>query len=118
MKIEGLKKTVNFVCNELKDTQKKVQAINARLKEKEGMVKRLKARSEELEIYVRRWNLHLYGVDEDPKENVREKVVKLCQKILPETTERPGAAVAVDVAHHLGVCTMLLNQELSWCGFL
>ncbi|KAK5614240.1 hypothetical protein CRENBAI_006205 [Crenichthys baileyi] len=64
MKIEGLKKTVDFVCNELKDTQKKVEAINTCLKEKEGIVERLKARSEELKNYIR-WILQLYGVDED-----------------------------------------------------
>ncbi|KAM4544143.1 leukocyte elastase inhibitor-like [Fundulus diaphanus] len=42
LKIEGLNKTVDFACNKIKDTQKKVEAIHTHLKEEEEMLNHLR----------------------------------------------------------------------------
>lgn len=78
LKIEGLKKTVDFVCGENKDTQTKVTNVDSRLKEEELKVTKLLTRVSDLESYSRRWNLKLYGICESQNENVKEKVVELC----------------------------------------
>lgn len=100
MKIEGIKKTLDFACSEIRDTQKKMMNVDTRLKEQARTVASLLTRIYELESYSRRWNLKLYGVAEDSSENVKEKAIQICQNILPEDKDKLVAVV--DVAHRLG----------------
>ncbi len=100
LKIESLKKTLDFACSEIKDTQGKMMNVDARLKEEERKVINLQARVYELDSYSRRWNLKLHGVAESPTENVKEKVTEICQNILPDGQNVPQNFI--DVAHRLG----------------
>lgn len=100
LKIEGLKKTLDFGCNEIKDTQRRVENVDARLKKEEQKLSKLQTQVSDMESYGRRWNLKLYGLQESQNENVKKKVMELCETILPE--EKPKAAEAVDIAHRLG----------------
>ena len=56
-------------------------------------------RMAEVERYKRRWCLHLYGVDEQEGEDVKQKVSRICQKVAPELGEK--AMEGIDVAHRL-----------------
>lgn len=101
LKIEGLKKTVDFVCSEVKEAQQRVKNVDGRLKEEEKKVAALQTHVCELETYSRRWNLKVYGVAENTAENVKEKVTELCRNILPDDKLTP----AIDVAHRIGKLT-------------
>lgn len=101
LKIEGLKKTVDFVCSEVKEAQQRVKSVDGRLKEEEKKVAALLTRVCELKTYSRRWNLKIYGVAENTAENVKEKVTELCRSILPDDKLSP----AIDVAHRIGKLT-------------
>lgn len=57
-------------------------------------------RVSDLERYGRRWNLRLYGVPEVEKEDVRAKVIDVCQELLP--SEKEKVSDAIDVAHQVG----------------
>ncbi|KAK7925129.1 hypothetical protein WMY93_007439 [Mugilogobius chulae] len=61
MKIEGLKKTIDFVCEEVKDIKKRVKDAEAKAKMEEQRVASCETRIAELERYSRRWNLKLAG---------------------------------------------------------
>ena len=100
LKIEGLKKTLDFACSELKETQQKVKSVDGRVLEEEKKVAALLTRVCELETYSRRWNLKLYGVAENSAENVKGKVVELCRSILPDENNKLPAAI--DVVHRIG----------------
>lgn len=100
LKIEGLKKTLDFAFTEIKDTQKRVDNVDTRLKKEELKSSKLQTRVSDLESYSRRWNLKLYGIRESQNENVKDKVMELCQTILPEGKTK--AAEAIDVVHRLG----------------
>ncbi|KAL1255500.1 hypothetical protein QQF64_013561 [Cirrhinus molitorella] len=60
----------------------------------------LEQRMDELESYSRQWNLRLYGVSENKKENVRLQAVKICQSVLPGESGR--LSEVIDIAHRLG----------------
>lgn len=100
LKIEGLKKTLDFACSEIKDTQKKMLNVDARLKEEERKVIILQTRVCEMDSYSRWWNMKLHGVAENSTENVKEKAIEVCQKILSDGQNTPPTAI--DVAHRLG----------------
>lgn len=100
LKIEGLKKTLDFACNEIKDTQNAVANVKSRLKNEEIKVIDLLTRVSDLETYSRRRNLKIYGMAEDKDENVREKVLEVCRAIIPNSKIKPDEAI--DVVHCLG----------------
>lgn len=70
LKIEGLKKTVDFVCAELNDIKSKVSHAETRLNAEEKKMVFCEQRLTELERYSRRWNLRLHGVTEKEREDV------------------------------------------------
>lgn len=51
--------------------------------------------------YSRRWCLCLYGVAENPAENVKLKAKEICSAVVSEM-DKHDVATAVDVAHCLG----------------
>lgn len=54
-----------------------------------------------LEGYTRRWNLRVYGIPEKEREDVRERVIQVCQQLLPEAKDK--LPYTVDTVHRLGV---------------
>lgn len=100
LKIKGLKKTIDFVCAEIKDVKNKVCTLEKKMAKEEKRVDTCQQRVSELERYSRRWNLRLYGVEESEKENIRKKAIEVCQAVLPE--ERSRLADAIDTVHRLG----------------
>lgn len=87
LKIEGLKKTVDFICSVVKEVKKEEKKVAALL-----------TRVSEMETNSRRWNLKVYEVAENSGENVKEKGTELCRSILPDDKLTP----AIDVAHRIG----------------
>lgn len=59
LKIEGLKKTVDFACAEIREVKGKVTHIDDRVNAAERKTSLLEQRITELENYSRRWNLRL-----------------------------------------------------------
>lgn len=101
LKIEGLKKTIDFVCAEIKDVKSKVCTLEVKMAKEEKRVDTCRQMVSELERYSRRWNLRLYGVEESEKENIRKKAIEVCQAVLPE--EKNRLADAIDTVHRLGI---------------
>lgn len=62
----------------------------------EGRVDNCQQRISELERYSRRWNLRLHGVKEAEKEDVRGKVIEICQSVLPEQNHRLPDVIDTD----------------------
>ena len=100
LKIEGLKKTIDFVCEEVKDIKGKVSTLEKKSVNEEKRVDACQQRISELERYSRRWNLRLYGVAEGEKEDPRKKIIEICQAILPENKDRMSDTI--DTVHRLG----------------
>lgn len=84
LKIEGLEKTVDFACAEIKDMKGKMCLLEKRVAKEEKRVDTCQQRISELERYSRRWNLRLYGVEESEKEDIWRKTIGICQAVLPE----------------------------------
>lgn len=99
MKIEGLKLTIDFACNEIKDAKTRIEKVERRLKNEEETVTQLKNRITELENYSRRWNLKMHGLPESV-EDVKSEIIKICQTILPQ--EQSKLTEVIDVVHRLG----------------
>lgn len=73
------KKTIDFVCAEMKDMKGEVCDLEIKVTKEEGRVDNCQQRISELERYSRRWNLRLHGVKETEKEDVRGKVIEMYQ---------------------------------------
>lgn len=100
MKIEGLKKTIDFISEEIRDVKSKVKEVDTKVKLQEQQVQSCECRIAELERYSRRWNLRLMGVPENNEENVKMKVINICQKTLMNDNMR--VAEGIDIVHRLG----------------
>lgn len=100
MKIEGLKKTVDFVSAEVKDMKVKVDHLASRLQLGEQRIETCETRLADMERYSRRWNLRLRGVPEKEKENIRDEVIRICEQTYPEG--KGNLSFAIDTVHRLG----------------
>lgn len=100
LKIEGLKKTIDFLGAEMNDVKMKVNDLEKRVTREEGRVDNYQQRLDELERYSRRWNLKLQGAEETEKEDIRRKVIEICQSVLPEHKHK--LPDAIDSVHRLG----------------
>lgn len=100
MKIEGLKKTIDFISEEVKDMKAKLKEVDAKTKMEEKRLVSCETRIAELERYSRRWNLRLAGVPEKDFENITATVVDICQKTI--ANENVKVAEGVDIVHRLG----------------
>jgi len=101
LKIEGLKKTVDFACAEIREVKGKVTHIDDRVNMAEKKTILLEQRITELENYSRRWNLRLYGMAENvADQNIRQEVIHICQSILPE--HKAKLPDVIDSVHRLG----------------
>ncbi|KAK5623142.1 hypothetical protein CRENBAI_019132 [Crenichthys baileyi] len=100
LKIEGLKKTIDFICAEMKDVKGEVSDLEKKVTREEGRVDNCQQRLAELERYLRRWNLRLQGAEETEKEDIRRKEIEICQSVLAEHKHK--LPDAIDVVHRLG----------------
>ena len=99
-KIINLEDKLEHTTAELKMVIAKVAQVEERVAQVEQPVKQITRRMNELETYKRRWNLRLSGVTESDQEDVRSRVIAICQKVLPE--KRDIMAEHVDAVHRLG----------------
>ncbi|KAL0202692.1 hypothetical protein M9458_000710, partial [Cirrhinus mrigala] len=100
MKIEGLKKTVDFVCSEVQDLKKKMSDAEKCIDEEKRRRSMLENRIRELEGYHRHWNLKLHGISEKDGQDVRTAVIRICQEVLPE--EKIKLPDVIYTVHRLG----------------
>lgn len=100
LKIEGLKKTIDFMADEVKELKGKLKEVDAKAKMEAQRVKSCETRIAELERYSRRWNLRLAGVLEDDTENVTARVIDICQKTV--ANENVNVAQGIEIVHRLG----------------
>ncbi|KAA0703718.1 hypothetical protein E1301_Tti000635 [Triplophysa tibetana] len=107
LKIEGLKKTVDFVCAELNDIKGKVGHIEDRLNTEEKKMELCEMRIADMERYSRRWNLRLHGVPEKENENARTESIRICTAVFPEESE--SLPDKIDSVHRIG--KRLLNTS-------
>ncbi|XP_016315473.1 uncharacterized protein LOC107668194, partial [Sinocyclocheilus anshuiensis] len=100
LKIEGLKKTVDFVCAELNDIKGKVSHVATRLNVEEKKMVFCEQCLTDLERYSRRWNLCLHGVTEKEREDVRAESIRICEATFPEGGS--NLADKIDTVHRVG----------------
>ncbi|KAK7120359.1 hypothetical protein R3I94_008722 [Phoxinus phoxinus] len=105
--IEALKKTTEFLFNEVKDVKDDVKILKKDTKAMHEVsdahskkMSEFDARLNEVERYKRRWNLRLYGLAEQMSEDVKAQVVDICCAILPELATK--IQQDVDTVHRLG----------------
>ncbi|XP_024865574.1 zinc finger protein 2-like [Kryptolebias marmoratus] len=92
---EALSSVHRHVLDLKKDNQQ-LRTENAALRRK---MSELEFRANKQEKFSRGFNLRLYGVAENPSENLRAKVREVCRSLVPEDDE---VATAVDTARRLG----------------
>lgn len=97
---DTLEKMMESVRDEIKVLNEKIVHIEKRVERNEDCTLKTMNRVSELERYSRRWNLRLQGLSEDRAEDVRARVISVCQATLPEEKEMLPAAI--DVAHRVG----------------
>ncbi len=100
LKIEGLKKTVDFVCSEINVIKDKVNHFETRLNDEEKKMGFCEQRLSDLERYSRRWNLRLQGVPEKEREEVRAESIRICEATFPEGGH--SLADKIDTVHRIG----------------
>ncbi len=83
--IAGLKEKLNSVCEDVNEVKTKVSQVESSLLKESKRIDVMESSITELERYSRRWNLKLQGVSENiDGNNVRKKVIRICQNLLPE----------------------------------
>lgn len=101
MKIEGLKKSVDFAFQEIQDIKGRMNKVEDCHKKDQSLLSEIQKRVEENERYSRRWNLKLHGVPETvSKEKIKDETIKICQAILPE--KKSSLPDVIDTAHRVG----------------
>ncbi|ROI25341.1 hypothetical protein DPX16_22726 [Anabarilius grahami] len=114
--ISGVKDVIDFMSAEVKDLKVKVGAT-------ESLPKRVEFNWHEqekwllhLEAYLHRWNLRVHGVPESEREDVRGKIIDVCQQLLPDAQDK--LPDAVDTVHRLGRCSVWINQPHNYSLYL
>ncbi|KAL0188789.1 hypothetical protein M9458_015888 [Cirrhinus mrigala] len=98
--MEKVKMSVEFLTEELKDVKGKVERVDKRVTTVEKRFGALENKVQDLSRYQRRWNLRLCGLPEQPGENVRQKVLDICEAVIPTFAGKTHEFV--DVVHRLG----------------
>lgn len=98
----GLKEKLNSVCEDVNEVKTKVSQVESSLLKESNRIGVLESRITELERYSRRWNLKLHGMPENIDEkNVRKEVIRICQKVLAEHSDR--LPDVIDTVHRVGL---------------
>lgn len=100
LQLDGVKKTVDFACEEIKDVKKRVGTLENRMTKEESRMDTHQQHIFDLERYSRRWNLRLLGVKENEKNDVCQIAIEICQAVLPECKNR--IRDTVDTVHRSG----------------
>ncbi len=98
--ISGIKDVIDFMSAEVKDLKVKLGVTESLAKRVELNSRQQEERLLHLETYSRRWNLRVHGVPENEREDVRGKIVDVCQQLLPDAKDK--LPDAVDIVHRLG----------------
>ncbi|KAK7944286.1 hypothetical protein WMY93_000014 [Mugilogobius chulae] len=99
-RITGIETKMEGVCNDVKTVTTKVEQLEKKVEQVEQPVRAAQKRIDEMETYTRKWNLLLNGVTESDQEDIRGKVIDICQQVLPDM--RDCLADKVDTVHRLG----------------
>lgn len=98
--ISDLKVTINFISEDLRELKGKVSRTEVRVDKAEEKIQTLENKVLELSRYKRRWNLRLHGLPEEEGENVRSKVIEICQNMDPD--HRDKFPEVLDSVHRIG----------------
>lgn len=95
-----LKTTINFISEDIKELKGKMSHTEKRVGKAEEKIQVLENKVNELSRYKRRWNLRLHGLGEEDGEDVRRKVMEICQNMAPNHAEK--FPEVLDSVHRLG----------------
>lgn len=110
--IADLKEKVYSVCEEFNSMKGKVIQAEQLYQEEKKRADIMETQITELERYSRRWNLRLNGAPEKiENQQVRIKVIKICQAILPEDKKR--LPEMIDTVHRLGANNAKGSRSIS-----
>lgn len=98
--ITSVKEAIEFVSAEVNHLKNKYGVMESTLSKVEETCVGHDRRLSQLESYSRRWNLRMHGIPENEREDVRGRVIDVCQHLLPEDKDRLSSAV--DTVHRLG----------------
>lgn len=98
--ITDVKTAVEFVSSEINDVKVRIDAMELQAKKIDVKTSEQDKRLSHLEGYTRRWNLRVYGMLEKEREDVRERVIQICQQLLPDAKDK--LPFVVDTVHRLG----------------
>lgn len=97
--ISDLQVTVN-ISEDLKELKGKVTHTETRVNKVEEKIQTLENKVLKLSRYKRRWNLWPHGLAEEDREDVRRKVIEICQNMAPDHREK--FSEVLDSVHSLG----------------
>ncbi|KAL1252624.1 hypothetical protein QQF64_017317 [Cirrhinus molitorella] len=96
----NVKEAIEFMSAEVNSLKAKYGVVESTLGKVEQTIMEQDQRLSQLESYSRRWNLRLYGIPERDGEDVRGRVIEVCQHLLPEDKDKlPNV---IDTVHRLG----------------
>lgn len=98
--ISGVKDVIDFMSAEVKDLKTKIGATESLAKRVEFNSHEQEKRLMHIEAYSRRWSLRVHGVPESEREDVRDKIIDVCQHLLPDAKDK--LPDVVDNVHRLG----------------
>ncbi|KAL1251967.1 hypothetical protein QQF64_019763 [Cirrhinus molitorella] len=98
--IADVKKAVEFASGEIVDVKVRIDSMELQVKKIDIQTSEQEKRLSHLEGYTRRWNLRIYGMQEKEREDVRERVIQVCQQLLPDAKDK--LPFVVDTVHRLG----------------
>lgn len=98
--ITSVKEAIEFISAEVNSLKVKHGVMESRVGKVEQNTMEQERRLSHLESYSRRWNLRIHGIPENDGEDVRGKIIQICQQLLPENKDQlPNA---IDTVHRLG----------------
>ncbi|KAG1930526.1 hypothetical protein F2P79_022284 [Pimephales promelas] len=98
--ITSVKEAIEFMSEEVNSLKLKYGVVEAKVGKVDQATNEQERRLAHLESYSRRWNLRFHGVPEKEREDVRQRIIQLCQQLLPEDKDKlPNA---IDTVHRLG----------------
>jgi len=98
--IAGIKDSFDAVCAEVNSVKERVDRCESLIEACKVNTDKAEQRVSQLEAYSRRWNLKLYGLEENDQQDLRHEFIQICLRLLPEAkTKLPDA---IDVVHRLG----------------
>ncbi|KAL0146668.1 hypothetical protein M9458_058008 [Cirrhinus mrigala] len=98
--IEALKESSEFLFNEVQDMKKEITAVKKKSDDQQKIITDVEDRLNEMERYHRRWNLRLYGLQEQEGEDVKQRVIDICKTVIQDPGE--DLRLQIDISHRIG----------------